>query len=87
MQNNKDEKERKLSQAFLNPTVERLKRWIEQINNDSLGNFPLSVANELNKKRDSADECLNAINGYYEGFYDYSTVQKALAKCKKLGFR
>ena len=75
MQNNKDEKERKLSQAFLNPTVERLKRWIEQINNDSLGNFPLSVANELNKKRDSADECLNAINGYYEGFYDYVDFQ------------
>ena len=86
MQNNKDEKERKLSQAFLNPTVERLKKWIKRIEKTSLDSSSNLVKDECNKKYDKANEGLNAIYGYYEGIYDYSVVQKALAECKHLGF-
>lgn len=87
MQNNKDEKERKLSQAFLNPVRDRLLKWIDEIKKDSLETFSDSVVDECNKKEQAADECLNIIAGYIEGRFDYLTVQKAIADCKKMGFR
>lgn len=87
MQNDKNEKERKLSQAFLNPVKDRLLKWIEQIKKASLETLSDSVVDECNEKEQSAKECLNTISGFYMGHYDYSTVQKALEKCKKLGFR
>ena len=87
MQNDKNVKEKRLSQAFLNPTVERLKKWIEQIERTALESTSDMIVNDCNRKMDKANEGLNAIAGYIEGRYAYSDVVKALTECKKLGFR
>ena len=87
MQNDKDVKERKLSQAFLNPVRDRLFKWIDEINADSLETFSDSVVDECNRKEDTAKECLDIINRYYIGHFSYADVQEAISKCKKLGFR
>ena len=87
MQNNKDEKERKLSQAFLNPVTDRLKRWIDEINADSLETFSDSVVDKCNEKEQAAKDCLDMIDRYYMGHFSYADVQEAISRCKKLGFR
>ena len=87
MQNKENVKNKKLSQAFLDPVVQRLKKWGEQIKATALESNSDLVVNECNNKLDKANEGLNAIAGFYANIYDYSVVQKALAECKKLGFR
>lgn len=87
MQKDKSVKERKLSQAFLNPVRDRLKKWIDEINADSLDTFSDLVVDECNKKEQAANECLDIIDRYYMGHFNYADVQKAISKCEKLGFR
>lgn len=87
MQDKGNVKERRFTHCFLDPLAERLNKWIEQINNVALESFSDSVIDECNQKEQAAKDCLNAIAGFYADIYDYSVVQKALADCKKLGFR
>ena len=86
MHDKENVKEKRLSQALLNPTVERLKKWIEQIEKTALESNSDMIINDCNRKIDKANEGLNAIAGFYADIYDYSVVQKALADCKKIGF-